>query len=74
MQVTTLERTVLDCCLTMPYKHALILTDHALRKGASLQRLLEAADRLGRHRGMRTLRRVLTHANVNLHWSRPGGW
>lgn len=63
MQVTTLERTVVDCCLTMPYKQALILTDHALRKGASLQRLLEAADRLGRHRGVRTLRRVLTHAN-----------
>src|SRR5690606_22265445 len=63
-RVTTLERTVVDCCLTMPYKRALILTDHALRLGASLDILQEAADRLGKHRGVRNFRRVLAHADA----------
>lgn len=62
--VTTLERTVVDCCLTMPYKRALILTDHALRMGASLDILQDAADQLSRHRGVRNLRRVLAHADA----------
>ena len=64
MRVTTLERTVTDCCLTMSYKKALILTDHALRLGASMAKLQVAASRLGRHRGVRNLRKVLSYADA----------
>ncbi|ALV47332.1 hypothetical protein MB46_01910 [Arthrobacter alpinus] len=63
MRATSLERTVVDCCLTMPYKQALILTDHALRLGASKEKRLEAASKLGRHRGVKTLRKVLAYAD-----------
>lgn len=62
-KVTSLERTVVDCCLTMNYKQALILTDHALRVGASMEKLREAASRLRSHRGVRTLRKVLDNAD-----------
>lgn len=63
VRVTTLERTVIDCCLTMHYRQALILTDHALRLGASLSKLLAEAETLQTHRGIRTLRKVLRNAN-----------
>ncbi|WP_245934507.1 type IV toxin-antitoxin system AbiEi family antitoxin domain-containing protein [Arthrobacter psychrolactophilus] len=62
-KVTSLERTVVDCCLTMNYKQALILTDHALRIGASMDKLREAASNLSCHRGVRTLRKVLDNAD-----------
>ncbi|ALE07591.1 hypothetical protein AL755_05530 [Arthrobacter sp. ERGS1:01] len=62
-KVTSLERTVIDCALTLPYKQALIIADHALRLGASLPKLLAAAGRLASHRGIRTLRRVLRFAD-----------
>lgn len=63
VRATSLERTVIDCCLSMSYRQALILTDHALRLGASLAKLLAVADTLRAHRGIRTLRRVLQHAD-----------
>lgn len=63
LHVTTLERTVMDCCLTMSYKQALIVTDNALYRGASLKLLHEMASRLPRHRGVRNLRKVLDHAD-----------
>jgi len=63
VRVTSLERTVVDCCLTMHYRQALILTDHALRLGASIDKLLVEAGKLRAHRGIRTLRRVLHNAD-----------
>ncbi|SEE67919.1 Transcriptional regulator, AbiEi antitoxin, Type IV TA system [Arthrobacter alpinus] len=63
MRATSLERTVVDCCLTMPHKQALILTDHVLQLGTSMDKLLEAASKLGRHRGVKTLRKVLAYAD-----------
>lgn len=63
-RVTSLERTVVDCALTLPYKQALIIADHALRLGASLPKLLAAAGSLGSHRGIRTLRKVLRFADA----------
>ncbi|WP_269938137.1 type IV toxin-antitoxin system AbiEi family antitoxin domain-containing protein [Arthrobacter sp. HY1533] len=63
-KVTSLERTVVDCALTLPYKQALIIADHALRLGASLPKMLAVADSLGRHRGIRTLRKVLRFADA----------
>lgn len=63
VRVTTLERTVVDCCLTMGYKQSLILTDHALRLGASMGKLLVEAAKLRAHRGIRTLRNVLRNAD-----------
>ncbi|MHA7306132.1 type IV toxin-antitoxin system AbiEi family antitoxin domain-containing protein [Arthrobacter sp. TMN-49] len=63
LQVTSLERTVIDCCLTMRYKQALIVADHALHLGANIARLRATAETLGAHRGIRTLRKVLRHAD-----------
>ncbi len=63
LHVTTLERTVVDCCLTMSYKQSLIITDNALHRGASMHLLQEMASRLPRHRGVRNLRKVLAHAD-----------
>lgn len=63
LRATTLERTVVDCCLTMSYKQGLILTDAALRIGASMELLRQMAEALPRHRGVRNLRKVLAHAD-----------
>ncbi|MFC8302873.1 hypothetical protein ACFUCV_04215 [Specibacter sp. NPDC057265] len=63
LRVTTLERTVVDCCLTMSYKQGLIVADDALRRGASLPLLQHMAAGLPRHRGVRNLRKVLAHAD-----------
>lgn len=60
---TSLERTALDCALALRYQPALILMDHALRKGASRPALQKAAERLSGHRGIRTLRAVLENAD-----------
>lgn len=62
-KVTSLERTAVDCALTLPYKQALIIADLALRLGASMSKLLAAADTLRKHRGIRTLRKVLRFAD-----------
>ncbi|MHA7270911.1 type IV toxin-antitoxin system AbiEi family antitoxin domain-containing protein [Arthrobacter sp. HLT1-20] len=63
LHVTSLERTVIDCCLTMRYKQALIVADHALHLGADAARLRAMAETLGAHRGIRTLRKVLMFAD-----------
>lgn len=63
LQVTSLERTVIDCCLTMHYKQALIVADHALHLGADTAVLRTMAESLGTHRGIRTLRKVLMFAD-----------
>lgn len=63
-RTTSLERTVLDCALTLPYQQALILTDHALRLGVSRPALEAKASGMGPARGVRNLRKVLLNANA----------
>ena len=60
---TSLERTVVDCCLLLNYKQALILVDHALRLGANLDQLREACVKLTGRNEVKTLRRALENAD-----------
>jgi very-short-patch-repair endonuclease len=58
--VTTKVRTVIDCCLDLPFDEALAIFDSALRSGLQRRRVQEAALALGpRHR-----RRVLQVARL----------
>ncbi len=61
---TTLERTAVDCCLALGYRQALIIVDHALRKGADKHKMTLMATRLAGHRGVRNLRLVLENADA----------
>ncbi|WP_426999227.1 type IV toxin-antitoxin system AbiEi family antitoxin domain-containing protein [Pseudarthrobacter sp. N5] len=61
---TSLERTVVDCCLLLNYRQSLILMDHALRLGADEDNLREACARLAGRNGVKTLRRVLDTADA----------
>ncbi|WP_125615054.1 type IV toxin-antitoxin system AbiEi family antitoxin domain-containing protein [Specibacter cremeus] len=63
VRVTTLQRTVLDCGLTMSYKQALIIVDHALRLGVSREALERQTATLAGHRGIRVFRRALAFAD-----------
>lgn len=63
LRVTSLERTVVDCAMMLGYRQALVLTDHALRLGADNALLESMAEGLEGRRGVRTLRRALTHAD-----------
>lgn len=63
LRVTSLERTVVDCAMMLGYRQALVLTDHALRLGADKALLESMAEGLEGRRGVRTLRRALTHAD-----------
>lgn len=63
LRATSLERTTADCAMLLPYRQALILTDHALRLGADPAALQAMADDLDGRRGIRTFRRVLASAD-----------
>lgn len=63
LPTTSLERTVTDCGLALPYRQALIIADHALRLGADETLLAAAAARLDGRAGVRNLRRVLAAAD-----------
>jgi len=63
LRTTSLERTTADCAMLLPYRQALILTDHALRLGADPGALQAMADDLDGRRGIRTFRRVLAAAD-----------
>ena len=63
LRTTSLERTVVDCCLMLPYQKALVILDHALRLGADMQRMVSMAGCLEGRRGVRTLRKALLHAD-----------
>jgi hypothetical protein len=63
LRTTSLERTTADCAMLLPYRQALILTDHALRLGADRATLQAMADDLDGRRGIRTFRRVLASAD-----------
>ncbi len=64
MPCTTLERTVVDCCLMLNYKQALVLMDHALRKGADASKLHQMCASLAGRNGVLTLRRALENADA----------
>ncbi|MET4146691.1 very-short-patch-repair endonuclease [Arthrobacter sp. UYCo732] len=63
LRVTSLERTVVDCAMTLSYRQALVLMDHALRLGADKAIMETAADGLPGRRGIRTLRLALANAD-----------
>jgi very-short-patch-repair endonuclease len=56
---TSLERTVVDCCLMLNYRQSLILMDHALRKGADMGKLRKMCSSLTGRNGVLALRRAL---------------
>ncbi|MHA7304028.1 type IV toxin-antitoxin system AbiEi family antitoxin domain-containing protein [Arthrobacter sp. TMN-49] len=59
---TTVLRTTVDCALTMSYKQALILMDHALHTGVPRSALEREARALDKHRGIRIFRAALAFA------------
>lgn len=56
---TSLERTVVDCCLMLNYRQALVLMDHALRKGADVEKLRKMCSALTGRNGVLALRRAI---------------
>ncbi|KUM35338.1 type IV toxin-antitoxin system AbiEi family antitoxin domain-containing protein [Arthrobacter sp. EpRS71] len=64
MPCTTLEQTVVDCCRILSYKQALVLMDHALRKGADVAKLQQMCASLAGSNGVLTLRRALENADA----------
>lgn len=64
VRVTSPERTVVDCALSLPFDHAVVVTDAALRRGlvtrASLHEQLARRDRIP---GRRRAGAVLTFAD-----------
>lgn len=63
LRTTSLERTVVDCCLILAYRQSLVLMDHALRLGADRGVMDGMAARLAGRRGVKNLRRVLAAAD-----------
>lgn len=60
---TSLERTVVDCCLMFNLKQSLILVDHACRLGADLDQLRHRCRQLAGRNGVTALRRALELAD-----------
>lgn len=60
---TSLERTVVDCCLMFSLKQSLILVDHACRLGADLDQLRNRCAKLAGRNGVIALRRALELAD-----------
>lgn len=56
---TSLERTVVDCCLMLNYRQSLVLMDHALRKGADEEELRNLCSALAGRNGVVALRRAI---------------
>lgn len=63
LRTTSLERTVVDCCLILAYRQSLVLMDHALRLGADRGMMDAMAAGLAGRRGIKNLKRVLTAAD-----------
>lgn len=64
MPCTPLEQTVVDCCRLLNYKQALVLMDHALRKGADAEKMQQMCASMAGRSGVRTLRRALENADA----------
>ena len=56
---TTLERTVVDCARRYGFAEAVVIGDHALRTGASLETMWSMVNAVPGRRGVRKARRVL---------------
>lgn len=63
MPCTSLERTVVDCCLMLNFKQCLIMVDHALRMGANALVLQDMCHSLDGRNGVVNLRRALENAD-----------
>ena len=64
LPVTTPERTVVDCALTLPFDHAVMLADAALHRGlVSRESLVRQLDRLHRVPGTRRATEVVAFAD-----------
>lgn len=61
---TSLERTVVDCCLMLNYRQSLVLMDHALRKGADEAKLRKMCSALTGRNGVVALRRALENSDA----------
>ena len=59
LPVTGLERTVLDCAMSLPVDRGLVIADSALHGGLDVRRLVDRLGRLSGHRGIRRARTVL---------------
>jgi len=59
VKATNLERTVVDCARAGGFAEAVIIGDHALRKGASLEVMWSIVNVMTGRRGVRKARRVL---------------
>lgn len=59
LRLTSLNRTVADCARVLDLERGAVIGDHALRLGASIQGIAEAAERSGMVRGSRRLARLL---------------
>lgn len=60
---TSLERTVVDCCLMFNLRQSLILVDHAARLGANLPLIRDHCSSLAGRNGIVALRRALELAD-----------
>ncbi|MDR6506196.1 type IV toxin-antitoxin system AbiEi family antitoxin domain-containing protein [Arthrobacter oryzae] len=60
---TSLERTVVDCCLMFNLRQSLILVDHACRMGADLEALRSRCTGLAGRNGVVALRRAIELAD-----------
>lgn len=61
---TSLERTVVDCCLMLNYRQSLILMDHGLRKGADVEKLRTMCSALAGRNGVLALRRAIENSDA----------
>lgn len=61
---TSLERTVVDCCLMLNYRQSLVLMDHALRKGADIEKLRKMCSALAGRNGVLALRRAIENSDA----------
>ncbi|WP_284978061.1 hypothetical protein [Arthrobacter sp. fls2-241-R2A-200] len=64
MPCTSLERTIVDCCLMMNFKRSLVLMDHGLRMGADIATLRQVCASLAGRNGVLSLRRALEQADA----------
>ena len=68
LPVTTAERTVVDCALTLPFDHAVMLADAALHRDlVSRESLARQVDRLHRVPGTRRATEVVAFADRRSH-------
>lgn len=63
LRATSLERTMFDCARMLSYPKALVIMDHGLRLGASIQSLTRMLAASSGKRGIRTLRKALENAD-----------